>query len=159
MFGVRMWARKSVGVWCAGLAAVFPGAVGPAQCPVTKPPAAVHQAQSSTVLVDRATGQSWTFSDEKQLPGAPRRLLRKDLLPGNGSGTEGASGRKPVIRAGDRLEAVDCSTGVDVHLEVIALEPASVGERLRVRTRAFGATLSAFALARGEVLLAPGAER
>ena len=59
------------------------------------------------------------------------------------------------------MKAVDCRAGVDAQLEAVALEPALQGARLKVRTRVFGATLDAFAIAPGEVLLTPvtGAER
>lgn len=156
-----MGAGRPVGVRCAGLVVLVAGTFGQAQCPVERVQAA---ARPSIVLIDGATGQTWAFSGRGQLPGAPPRLLR---LPAAQQGEQpaGDTVRKvlsgPMIRAGDRLKAVDCHAGVDAQLEAIALEPALQGAQLKVRTRVFGATLNAFAIAPGQVLLTPvtGAER
>lgn len=145
-------------IWIAWVLLCVAMATGDAQCPLPARMDWGSVRREAKVLVDRGTGQRWTFSDLGQRPGAPRRLhlsnaSSQELSPGEGTQAEGNAGR--IIRAGDRLEVLDCRAGVEAHLEATALKPASMGDRVAVRSGVFEARLTVVALAPGKVVLEP----
>ena len=105
--------------------------------------------------LDRATGYGWELV--RGPAGGPGRWLRSAAPAGSGQRTakpKRGVAAPPVVRAGDRLLVIEETPAATVRMVVVALEPARVGETLRVRPPVGSRVLLAVALGEGRAALA-----
>jgi len=94
------------------------------------------------VIMDPCLGTRWQRIANSQHPGGPARMVIVSMSEVLASGHPGAAeSRTPaappmVIHAGDRLLVEQKSPVLEAHLAAVALEPAALGQLLRVRLRA-----------------------
>lgn len=113
------------------------------------PPSAIAE------IDDPHSGVRWELMRDPSHPGGPGRLTQ---MPGkeNGNGKrrmEVPSRPAPVIRAGDRIAIDEDSSVAVIHLEAVALRPASIGTDIPVRLQG-GSLFHAVVLGPGRATLA-----
>jgi hypothetical protein len=108
---------------------------------------------------DPATGRHWLLERDPEHPGWPGRLVEAPGLvsaANNGSRSPAAlpSPMRPMILAGDQLVVSDETDVIRVRLEAVALQPARVGRKLRVRLKFSGKVMDAVAIGSGRAKVA-----
>lgn len=116
----------------------------------------------SREIDDPASGARWLLVRSGIRPGGPGRLVLvgdPDLpAPDSHLQIPVTHSLVPVIRAGDALLLEEHTAAVDLEFEAIALGPARIGNRLRVRLELGGRMVNATATSCGHATLASGTE-
>ncbi len=124
------------------------------------------------VIDDPHTGNRWLLLRDMSHPAAPGQLVRVPARFSKENSSVEENGPVPaqspviqearlipILRAGDRLIAIESSAVLDERLEAIALGPAVAGSPLQVRLKIRGTIVRAIAQAPGLVVLVPTADR
>lgn len=98
-------------------------------------------------IVDPATGNRWLL--ERQVSGAPGKLVQVGAGNAALSGARSISSSTPVIRAGSPVTLVAHTAIMDAELEATALTTAAAGAELRLRLKIGGRIVRGTALGPG----------
>lgn len=114
-------------------------------------------------IEDPSTHERWLLIRDLHHSAGPALLVRQSQISGctflasgtmnSGSGFEVRMRPLPVIHAGDRVILSEHTKISDAELEATALEPAALGDLVRVRLKFSGFTLLAIAAAQGRATL------
>jgi hypothetical protein len=160
--------RYAIGQEFSKLGIAAPGLDLPASTSVL--PSEFSAGEILREIDDPHTGDRWLLLRDQSHPAAPGRLVRVTARSKCEKRNIEESGRCaaqspiiqkarpcPILRAGDRLIAVESSAVLDGQLEAVALGPATAGSPLYVRLKFGGTVVRAIAQAPGRVILLPAA--
>ena len=105
---------------------------------------------------DPHTGLTWVVETDPKHAGGPGRMI---LAEGDlRAGGDGSLPDRILIHAGQKVIVEQHTPLLDAAFEALALNPALAGSGLKVRLRATGKVMSAYAISKGKAVLLPSTE-